>query len=202
MSSDAGHTVFTVGHSNVESARFLELLKLHQIQAIADVRSSPYSRYVPQFNREILQRTLKEQGVAYVYLGGELGAMRSEAECYVNEQPNVTLIARLPAFQRGLDRLCQGAARMRVAMMCAEKDPLQCHRCVLVSPRLRERGIEVQHILGDGRIETQEQAGERLVALLHLPEHELFRSRAEIVAEAYRLQAEKMGYQTTPPPDS
>ena len=84
---------------------------------------------------------------------------------------------------------------MRVAMMCAEKDPLDCHRCILVSPRLRERGIEVRHILSDGTLESHEQTETRLAQLFDLHERELFRSSGEVVAEAYRLQGEKIAYQ-------
>jgi len=195
MSADTPQPVFTIGHSNLEFRTFVALLKQHGVQAVADVRSSPYSQYNPQFNREPLRRTLREQGIAYVFLGEELGARRSERECYVEGRADYALIAGTPAFVRGVDRIMQGAAKMRVAMMCAEKDPLECHRCILVSPRLRERGIEVRHILNDGTLESQEQAENRLAQLLELPERELFRSSGEIVAEAYRLQGERIAYQ-------
>jgi uncharacterized protein (DUF488 family) len=113
----------------------------------------------------------------------------------VNGRADYSLIAGTPAFVRGVDRITQGAAKMRVAMMCAEKDPLDCHRCILVSPRLRERGIEVRHILSDGTLESHEQAENRLAQLFDLPDRELFRSSGEVVAEAYRLQGEKIAYQ-------
>ncbi len=195
MSADVHQPVFTIGHSNLEFAKFAALLKQHGIQAVADVRSSPYSQYNQQFNREPLQRALNELGISYVFLGEELGARRSERECYVNGRADYSLIAQIPAFIRGVDRIVQGAAKLSVALMCAEKDPLDCHRCVLVSPRLRERGIEVRHILSDGSLESQAQAEVRLAQLFDLPERELFRSPGEIVAEAYRLQGEKIAYQ-------
>lgn len=195
MIADIHQPVFTIGHSNLEFAKFVALLKQHDVQAVADVRSSPYSQFNPQFNREPLQRALREQGISYVFLGEELGARRSEPECYVNGRADDALIAGTPAFIRGVDRITQGAAKMRVAMMCAEKDPLDCHRCILVAPRLRDRGIEVRHILSDGTLESHEQAETRLAQLFDLPERELFRSSGEIVAEAYRLQGEKIAYQ-------
>jgi uncharacterized protein (DUF488 family) len=195
MNTVTQQPVFTVGHSNLELGQFVALLKQHGIQAVADVRSSPYSQFTPQFNRELLQRALREQGISYVFLGEELGARRSEPECYVNGRADYPLIAGTPAFIRGVERITQGAAKMRVAMMCAEKDPLDCHRCILVSPRLRERGMAVQHILSDGTLESQEQAEIRLAQSFDLPERELFRSSGEIVAEAYRLQGEKIAYQ-------
>src|ERR1017187_3628963 len=149
MSTDIHQSVFTVGHSNLEFAKFLALLAQHGIQAVADVRSSPYSQYNPQFNREPLQRALREHGISYVFLGVELGARRSEPECYVNGCADYTLISRTPAFQGGIERVIEGAAKMRLALMCAEKDPLNCHRCILVSPRLREHGLKILHILSD-----------------------------------------------------
>jgi len=195
MSTGIHQPVFTIGYSDLEFARFAALLKQRDVQAVADVRSSPYSRYNPQLNREPLLRTLREQGITYAFLGVELGARRPEPECYVNGRADYSLISQTTAFKHGVDRIIQGAAKMRVAMMCAEKDPLDCHRCILVAPRLRERGIEVQHILSDGALETQKQAERRLARLFELPERELFRSAGEIVAEAYRLQGQKIAYQ-------
>jgi len=195
MSVEIHQPVFTIGHSNLEFAKFVALLKQHGIHAVADVRSSPYSQFNPQFNREPLQRALREQGIAYVFLGEELGARRSEPECYVDGRADYSLIAKTPAFQRGLDRICQGAAKMRVAMMCAEKDPLDCHRCILVSPRLCERGFTVQHILDDGALESQEEAENRLTHLFDRSQFELFLSPRELIAEAYRLQSERIAYQ-------
>jgi uncharacterized protein (DUF488 family) len=195
MSADTQQTVFTIGHSNLEFGKFVALLKQHGIQAVADVRSSPYSQYNPQFNREPLQRALQEHGISYVFLGDELGARRSERECYVNDRADYALIARTPAFRSGIERVIRGAAKMRIALMCSEKDPLDCHRCILVSPHLRKRGLRVSHILADGSVESHEQAESRLLNLLELPEHELFRSPDEIAAEAYKLRGEKIAYQ-------
>lgn len=191
--------LFTIGHSTHSWEKFLELLQQHRIEAVADVRSSPYSQYNPQFNRDSLQRALRDQGIAYVFLGEELGARRSEPECCVNGRADYSLIARTPAFIRGLERIIQGAAKKRIAMMCAEKDPLDCHRCILVSPPLQKRGINVQHIHDDGTLESQEQAERRLAQLFDLPERELFRSTDEIVSEAYRVQGEKIAYQQEHP---
>jgi uncharacterized protein (DUF488 family) len=195
MKAKTQQPVFTIGHSNLEFMKFAGLLKQQDIQAVADVRSSPYSQYSPHFNREPLQLALRQQGISYVFLGEELGARRSEPECYVNGRVDYSLIAQTPAFIRGLDRLVQGAAKMRVAIMCAEKDPLDCHRCILVSPRLKERGINVQHIHDDGTLESQEQAEYRLAQMFNRAELELFGAPDELVAEAYRLQGEKIAYE-------
>jgi uncharacterized protein (DUF488 family) len=195
MMNPTGNPVFTIGHSTHSAEAFLTLLKQHGVEAVADVRSSPYSQFNPQFNRELLQRILRDSGIAYVFLGEELGARRSESECYVGGRVDYLLVAKTPAFQRGLDRISRGAAKMRIAMMCAEKDPLDCHRCILVSPRLSERGFTVQHILGDGALESQEEAENRLTHLFDRSEFELFLSAQELIAEAYRIQSERIAYQ-------
>lgn len=188
------HPVFTVGHSNLEIGKFVALLKQHGIQAIADVRSSPYSQYNPQFNRELLQKSLQEHGIAYVFLGQELGARRSERECYLEGRADYGLISQTPAFKRGIDRVTQGAAKMRIALMCAEKDPIDCHRCILVTPHLRHQGLQVLHILSDGSLENHEQTEKRLLQAFALENKELFRSQGEIVAEAYKIQGERVAY--------
>lgn len=195
MNPASPNPMFTVGHSNLELTKFVALLKQHAIQAVADVRSSPYSQYNPHFNREPLQHALQEHGISYVFVGEELGARRSERECYLNGRADYELISHTPAFKRGIERVVQGAAKMRVALMCAEKDPLDCHRCILVSPHLRQRGLAVFHILADGTLESHDQTEKRLLRMFELPECDLFRSPDEIVAEAYKLQGEKVAYQ-------
>src|ERR1039458_1876101 len=108
--------LFTIGHSTHSWEKFLELLRQHHIEAVADVRSSPYSQYNPQFNRDSLQHALRDQDIAYVFLGEELGARRSEPECYVNGRVDYSLIAQTPSFIRGLDRLPPGGAQIGVAL--------------------------------------------------------------------------------------
>jgi uncharacterized protein (DUF488 family) len=194
MSANNSQPVFTIGHSNLEIGKFVALLKQHGIQAIADVRSSPYSQYNPQFNRELLQKSLQEHGIVYVFLGEELGARRSERECYLEGRADYELISQTPAFKRGIERIVQGAAKMRVALMCAEKDPIDCHRCILVSPHLRRQGLQVLHVLSDGSVENHEQTEQRLLQLFALDEKELFRSPDQLVAEAYKKQGKKVAY--------
>jgi len=137
---------------------------------------------------------LQEHGVAYVFLGQELGARRTERECYLEGRADYELISQTPAFKRGIERVIQGAARMRLALMCAEKDPIDCHRCILVTPHLRQQGLQVLHILSDGALEAHEQTEKRLLQLFALDEKDLFRSSEESVARAYKVQGQKIAY--------
>lgn len=188
-------TVFTIGHSNLSVEEFLSRLQRHSIQAVADVRSSPYSQRNPQFNRELLEESLSRRGIRYVFLGEELGARRHERDCFVNGRAEYPLIARTPAFQRGLQRVAAGASKLRIVLMCAEREPLECHRCILVAPRLQTLGLAVQHILGDGAIENHVETERRLLRALGLSEMDLFASPKELIEQAYQRQGERIAYQ-------
>lgn len=187
-------TLFTIGHSNHELDQFVELLHQHNVTAIADVRSSPYSRFNPQFNRDVLEIAMRRHRIHYAYVGDQLGARRSETDCYVDRKARYDLIAKTPTFAEGLSRIRRGLADHQVALMCAEKDPLMCHRTILICRHLRESAIEIAHILEDGSLESMRQAEDRLLALMRLPSQNLFRSKDELIEEAYDKQAEKIAY--------
>lgn len=193
--------LYSIGHSNQAMDRFLDLLEQHGIEAIADVRSSPYCRYASQFSQHNLVPELKERGIAYVFLGNELGARRDEAECYREGKIDFDRVAATPAFQEGLARLLQGASKMTVAILCAEKDPLACHRTVLIARRAKGRVGEIRHILPDGNIETQTEAERRLLAECNLHEPDLFMSGEQRLQEAYRQRAAQLAYEDTEPDD-
>lgn len=188
------HPVFTIGHSTHSAEAFLALLRQHQVEAVADVRSSPFSRFNPQFNREALEQSLKANGIRYVFLGKELGARSEDRSCYLDGRVQYARLAQTPLFQSGLDRVLQGAARYRVALMCAEKEPLECHRTLLVAKALAVRGKPVLHIHADGQLETHEAAMERLIEVTGLPREDLFRSKEELLAEALARQERQVAY--------
>lgn len=186
--------IFTIGHSNHTVERFAQLLVQHKIEAIADVRSSPFSRFNPQFNRDLLQKTLQAARVRYVFLGQELGARSDDPGCYESGRVQYGRLAQTELFRRGLERVLRGARDYRIALMCAEKDPLDCHRTILVSRELIELGASVGHIHADGTLEAHEMAMQRLLSKRGLPSADLFRSRRELVAEALRRQEEEIAY--------
>ena len=186
--------LFTLGHSTHSIERFLELLRMHRINAIADVRSSPYSRHTPQFNREPLQASLKEQGIAYVFLGKELGARGGDPSIYLDGQVQFNLLSQTELFEQGLDRLRKGASSYRIALLCAEKDPIRCHRMILVCRNLR-LDLAIQHILEDGKLEPNAEAERRLMRELRIPESDLFASEQELVGRAYDLQGKRIAYE-------
>jgi uncharacterized protein (DUF488 family) len=190
------HPLFTIGHSTHDFAKFLELLKQHEIEVVADVRSRPFSR-LAWFSRPELEKELKANRVRYVFLGDELGARRVERECYIGPRADYELIAQTRAFVQGIERLREGVAKFRVALMCAEKDPLDCHRTVLVCRHAKEFA-EISHIRADGRLETHAAAEERMMAPYVSPEGDMFRSRIELLNEAYKRRGEEINYVEQP----
>jgi uncharacterized protein (DUF488 family) len=185
--------LFTIGHSTHSWERLLELLRLHAIEVVADVRSSPYSARLPQFNREVLEQNLRAASIRYVFLGKELGARRTERECYLEGVARYDRIVQVEAFREGLERLRAGARKFRVALICAEKDPLECHRTVLVCRELKHE-FDICHILEGGEIETHSQAEARLLSEERVPSDDLFASNAELLARAYAQRANKIAY--------
>jgi uncharacterized protein (DUF488 family) len=173
--------VFTIGHSNHPFAHFLDLLRRHNIEAVADVRSRPYSRFVPHFSKDRLQRLLQDEGIDYLYFGAELGgkppsgeapafsgSTRSPDRRAAGSDPGrgpVTYRSRIeqPEFRRGIDRLLEAVRARRVALMCRERDPLDCHRLHLICRHLAPTGLGILHILPDGEVEAQAGTERRLL---------------------------------------
>jgi uncharacterized protein (DUF488 family) len=146
-------TLYTIGHSNQTIGEFLTLLARHDIEALVDVRSAPYSRYVPHFNKRELQQAIQDAGLRYVYLGRELGGRPDDPALYDDEgHARYDLIAETEIFNASLERLKTGVASYQVAIMCSEEDPTDCHRRLLVGRVMRRDGYRVLHIRGHGEI--------------------------------------------------
>ena len=148
--------LYTIGHSSHPLERFLELLRLHDITTIADVRSVPQSRFAPQFNQKNLKHSLIQIGCRYVFLGKELGGKRQEQECYSNGQIDEEKVLALPIFLAGCERLLQEIGDCRVVLLCSEKEPAKCHRTYWISKALCHR-LTIWHILADGSTLTHEK---------------------------------------------
>lgn len=187
-------TVFTVGHSTHNLTTFLELISQNRVTAIADVRSVPLSRFTPQFNRNTLTRALREVGIKYVFMGKQLGARTDNLSCYVDGQVQYGLLARTPEFIEGVQRILEGIPFERIAIMCTEREPLECHRTVLVARALADGGATITHIHGDGELESHDQAMNRLMSKFGLAEPDLFRTYAERLQEALNSQERNIAY--------
>lgn len=188
--------IYTIGHSDHTIERFIILLKQHCITAIADVRSAPYSRIHPQFNKDTLAASLEKGGIKYVFLGKELGARPDDHSCYENGQADFDRVAERKEFKSGLKRVLEGGDKYQIALMCAEKEPLDCHRTILVCHRLKRAGIGIKHILADGTLENHQDTESRLLKLTN-SEQNLFDqdvSDYKRLEQAYKKRAGEIAY--------
>lgn len=199
--------LFTIGHSNHNPEYFVELLHKHSITAIGDVRSNPYSRYLPHVNQKQLQRYLAQNEIMYVFLGGELGARPDNPNCYVEGKALYENIAKTEKFQVGIQRILKGVENHRIALMCAEKDPLTCHRAILVCQHLVPFNLEIAHIHPNAELEFHEDLEERMLKQHNLQDNDLEgqlslftdilpppMTREEKLKQAYQKQGLKIAY--------
>jgi uncharacterized protein (DUF488 family) len=173
--------ILTLGHSTHSWNYFKTLVEASDVGLIIDVRSNPRSRF-PHFSMSNLRVRLNGMGVSYLFLGMELGGRP------IDPSASYDAMARTPAFQAGIEQVLSVAARCRPALLCSEHDPISCHRCLLVGRQLVERGTDLRHIMRDGSIVPHEHIEDRLLALSDTKAADLFASRADRLAAAYRLQ--------------
>jgi len=192
--------ILTIGHSSQPYESFLEKLVAAGVTAVADVRSSPFSRQFPQFSRDTLRADLRADGIEYVYLGAELGGRPAAPDLYTAGVADYEKMAQTKNFTRGLDRVVQGAEKFKLALMCSEQDPLDCHRCLLVGRALAERGVAVRHILPDNATITQDEIEAELFKKSKLTADDLFEPRESRLAAAYRQRAMRVAYEESETP--
>jgi uncharacterized protein (DUF488 family) len=193
MTGSLDGNLLTIGHSNLQADQFLALLRSHGVTAIADVRSVPFSRRFPWFSSRALSERLHSKGIAYVMVGDALGGRPANPALYRDGIADYEAMAATPDFRAGLDRVIAEMAQHRVCLMCSEREPLDCHRCLLVGRVMAQRGWSIGHILGDGSIEPHSATEERLLAGLRPGTgSDLFGDRESRLAEAYRHRARRI----------
>jgi uncharacterized protein (DUF488 family) len=149
-------TLFTIGHSNHPLGYFLALLRAHGIETLCDVRTTPYSRFHPQFNQRTLRQAVEAEGIGYLYLGQALGGKPKDPGYPEDTRVRFALIAATPEFRAGMARLLEEARAHRTAILCAERDPGVCHRSLLVCSHLAA-DVAVHHILADGSLKARQE---------------------------------------------
>jgi uncharacterized protein (DUF488 family) len=163
------HRIYTIGHSNHEIAHFIRLLKMHEITAVCDVRSVPYSKHNPQFNRKSIKQSLGSAGVKYFFLGDKLGAWPDDDSCYIDGIVQYDRVVKTKTFRDGLDWIKKESKNYNLALMCGEKEPVGCHRMYLVCRHIRGE-FEIMHILADGNLENNRKAERRMMEKLKIPD--------------------------------
>lgn len=155
---ESSRTIWTIGHSNHTLERLIELLRSETIDFVVDVRSYPYSRIAPQFNREDLQTALNRIGTHYLFFGNELGGRPGRDDHYDDAgRARYDLMAGEPAFQASLRRLLEGCRHHRIVLLCSEGQPQECHRRLLVGKVLADHGVRLRHVLPDGEVMEEDE---------------------------------------------
>jgi hypothetical protein len=203
-----GERLFTIGHSNHEWRKFIELLRQARVTALADVRSTPCSQRYPQFNRRELEQGLKDEDIVYVFLGDAFGGRPQQPSFYTGEgRVDYERLRASATFQGGLQRLRRGLEEYTVALMCAEEDPLDCHRGLMITAELRDQGIAPVHVRGDGSMETTAAMENRLLEVTKIGAgilNGLFadtvsdEERGALLREAYREMARRKAFRLRP----
>src|SRR5215472_18242610 len=186
--------LFTIGHSNIPAERFTAMLREAGVETVADVRSVPASRFCPWVSAKNLAPLLAGAKVDYLYFGDELGGRPRDPSLYCDGVADYEALAQRPSFRAGLDRLLARAGQRRLCLMCSERDPLDCHRCLLVARALAARGVSVGHILHDGGIESHSAIERRLLQGAGEDSDLLITGQDERLAAAYRRHARAAAY--------
>jgi uncharacterized protein (DUF488 family) len=188
--------LFSIGHSNISAERFVAMQRTAGVTAIADVRSTPFSRFCPWFSAKNLAPLLASEGIGYSGYGVQLGGRPRDPALYRDGIADYEAMARQADFRAGLDRLVAEASRCRICVMCSEREPLECHRCLLVTRALAARGLNVGHILHDGTIEPHAATEQRLLTLEREGEDLFGTGQNERLAAAYFRRARAVAYRS------
>ncbi len=195
--------LFTIGHSVYKFDFFLSLLQMHKINYLIDVRSSPFSRFAQDFNKGVLANSLKNTNIKYVLMGDYFGARPQDKTLYSEEgYLDFEKVQDTENFKKGLNNIIKGLKQNNnICLMCTEKDPIDCHRAIMVARAFSLKGIDVSHILQNGEIQTQKELDERLLDLYFPDRNQLSLfaednlSREQMLVEAYRKRNKKIGYE-------
>ena len=193
--SKTQYPVFTIGHSNHSLEHFIKLLRAHEVNEVVDIRSAPYSGYTPHFNHDFLKDALEKERIDYLFMGDELGGRPADRFGYDTGRVVYDKVAETDWFNDRLNQVIRNADEWRIALMCSEKELLECHRTLLVVHNLAQRGVGVQRILVKGKLESHNEAMNRLIEIFKLPpDGDTFRTRYDVIAKAAALQAERVAF--------
>jgi uncharacterized protein (DUF488 family) len=198
---NTNNKIYTIGHSMVSNAFFLSLLRKYEISCVVDVRSVPFSRHAPHYNKEELSLFLARNSVRYVFMGDEFGARRNDPYLYPDGYLNFEYTRKSALFLQGVERIKKGLhSGFTIALMCTEKQAIDCHRSILVAKGLSDAGFEVTHIGHDNKAMSQRDLEKELLKV-YFPETNMFAeqmgepmSEIEMIEETYRRKNLEIGF--------
>lgn len=193
--------IYTIGHSIHSSESFLELLKKYQINALVDVRSVPFSKFNTQFNQQTFKSFLKENGIHYLYFGKEMGARMEDLKLFDEfDQLDFKKVRNSSGFKKAIQRLKNGLEKnLQIALMSSKAEPISCHRFAMIAPALTAEGVEVKHILPDGKSISQKELENQMIMEYanELPQVDMFNpqiNEEKRLQKAYELKNREIGY--------
>jgi uncharacterized protein (DUF488 family) len=197
------HQLFTVGHSNLDLQVFFEILQPFGVELLVDVRSRPQSLRFPHFGQPEFEMSVRDAGIRYLSLGEELGGRPGDPKAYrADGLVDYRKWRKSYAVQAGIEQVQRNLEKNTLALMCAEEDPLQCHRFLMICPELFAMGIEPRHIRRGANLETQREAEDRLLGVQQfgaVASNSLFSAdRAAALEDAYLAQAERCAFRADP----
>lgn len=186
--------IFTIGHSNLDISDFINLLLSNKIELVVDVRSAPYSKLYPHFNRNFLEESLIINSIKYIFLGDSVGGRSNNLEDFSKGRVVYKKIAEKKEYISSINTIIQNSSKYKIVLMCSEKEPLECHRTLLISRSIETHTVKILHIHRDGQIESQGEAIQRLLKIWKLDSPNLFGEDAERINEAFTKQESKYAY--------
>jgi len=189
--------IYTIGHSNREINEFIQILLHYRIKTVVDVRSKPYSKYCPQFNKETIKQAIINSGIKYLFLGEELGARPKDHSCYINNKVSFEKMMASDTFKKGISELLDEAKKNSIVIMCAEREPVDCHRAILVARVLEQKGIAVKHIIRETELLDRFEFEKKLLKKFKIQEtlFDTESSKKLDIEEAYQKQEKIISYQ-------
>ena len=188
------NTIFTIGHSNLDIIEFIKLLSTNQIELVVDVRSAPYSKLYPHFNRNALEVSLMKNFIKYLFLCDSLGGRSNNVNDFSKGRIVYKKIAEKEEYKSSINKIILNSSKYKIALMCSEKEPLECHRTLLIARSIENQMVKVLHIQRDGQIESQIEAVQRLLKIWKLDTPNLFGDDVERIDEAFARQESKHAY--------
>jgi uncharacterized protein (DUF488 family) len=186
--------IFTIGHSNLDISDFINLLLANKIELVVDVRSAPYSKLYPHFNRNPLEVSLTKNSIKYIFLGDSVGGRSNNIKDYSKGRVMYKKIAEKKEYISSINTIIQNSSKYKIVLMCSEKEPLECHRTLLISRSIEAHMVKILHIHRDGQIESQSEGIQRLLKIWKLDSPNLFGEDAERIDEAFTKQESKYAY--------
>ncbi len=193
--------LYTIGHSTYPVEFFIERLKKNNVQFVIDVRSLPYSKYAPQYNSNSLKEVLKKQEVEYFHMGKAFGARQEDMKYYPNGYLDFELFRSTDIFIKGMKNVEIGLEKYNIALMCTEKNPIDCHRAIMVGRGFELDGVDIKHILYDGSVMSQSEFNNKLLDRFFPDRGQLSifdigneKSEEDYLKEAYSLRNKDIGF--------